>query len=51
VPDEALASLPEVDVQAGMPAQIMITTGVQTVADYILGPVLSGVETAMRESD
>lgn len=49
--DEALASLPEVDVQAGMPAQIMIATGGQTVADYILGPVLSSVETAMRESD
>lgn len=51
VPEEVLAGLPEVDVQPGMPAQIMITTGEQTVADYILSPVLAGVETALRESD
>lgn len=51
VSDEDLASLPDVEIQPGMPAQLMITTGEQTVADYLLSPVLAGVETALRESD
>lgn len=51
VAEEKLAALPEVDVLPGMPAQIMIATGEQTVADYLLSPVLAGLDTALRESD
>ncbi|MFD3188988.1 HlyD family type I secretion periplasmic adaptor subunit [Sedimentitalea sp. HM32M-2] len=51
IPDEMLATLPNVDVLPGMPAQIMIATGEQTVADYLLNPVIGGFETALRESD
>ena len=50
--DEAeLATLDNVVVAPGMPAQVMITTGAQTVANYLLGPLVAGLETAMRESD
>lgn len=48
---EVLADLPDVKVQPGMPAQIMIATGEHTMADYILGPIMAGLDTAMRESD
>lgn len=51
ISEAALADLPEVEIQPGMPAQVMIMTGEQTVADYILGPVLAGVYAAFRESD
>lgn len=51
VSEDALQALPDVQVQAGMPAQIMITTGEQTVADYVLGPLMAGAETALRESN
>lgn len=51
ISDEALAALPGVDVQPGMPAQIMIATGEQTVANYILGPIFAGFNSALRESN
>ncbi|MDU9007127.1 HlyD family type I secretion periplasmic adaptor subunit [Sedimentitalea todarodis] len=51
VSEDALEALPDVELQAGMPAQIMITTGEQTVADYVLGPLMAGAETALRESN
>lgn len=35
----------------GMPAQVMITTGAQTFANYLLSPVLVGVEQAMLENE
>ncbi|MBK0326688.1 HlyD family type I secretion periplasmic adaptor subunit [Rhodobacteraceae bacterium F11138] len=51
IPDEELAVLPDVEVLPGMPAQIMIATGEQTVANYLLSPVVAGLETALREGD
>lgn len=45
-----LAALPNVSVQPGMPAQVMITTGEQTFANYLLSPVLGGFEVALREN-
>ncbi len=50
--DEAeLAELKNVQVAPGMPAQVMITTGEQTFANYILGPIFAGMNSALRESD
>ncbi len=51
IADEELATLPGVEVLPGMPAQIMIATGEQTVANYLLSPVVASLETALRESD
>ena len=51
LPETALDDLPGVEIAPGMPAQVMIATGEQTVANYLLGPILSGIETAMRESN
>ena len=42
--DEAeLAALPNVKALPGMPAQAMIETGRQTLADYLISPVLSSM--------
>lgn len=46
-----LAALPGVEMQPGMPAQLMIATGEQTMVDYLFGPILSNLNTALRESD
>ena len=46
-----LADLDNVQVAPGMPAQVMITTGEQTFANYILGPIFAGMNSALRESD
>ncbi len=51
IPEEALALLPDVEVLPGMPAQIMIATGEQTIANYLLSPVVAGIETALIEGD
>jgi epimerase transport system membrane fusion protein len=48
---EALRNQPDVEIAPGMPAQVMIATGEQTVANYFLSPILGGLETAMRETD
>lgn len=45
----ALARLPNVTVQPGMKAQVMIATSRRTLADYLLGPVLSGLDLSLRE--
>lgn len=41
----------EVPTLPGMQAQVMISTGQQTVVDYVLGPIVGGLETALLESD
>jgi len=51
VPGAQLAQLDNVQVSPGMPAQLMIATGEQTVANYLVGPLWSGLDTALRESD
>ncbi|MCB4457251.1 HlyD family type I secretion periplasmic adaptor subunit [Leisingera sp. McT4-56] len=48
--DEAeLAALPNVKALPGMPAQAMIETGRQTLADYLISPVLSSMSQALKE--
>lgn len=48
----ALANLPDnVEPYAGMPVQVMVATGEQTVLTYLLDPVLGGLETAMVENE
>ncbi|MFX0543661.1 HlyD family type I secretion periplasmic adaptor subunit [Roseovarius sp. S4756] len=49
VPDSEFAALPGVHVQPGMPAQVMLETGEQTLVDYMLNPVLGGLETGLTE--
>lgn len=48
---EALASLGDGHVKAlpGMPAQVMIETGEQTLMDYMLDPVFASFSTALKE--
>ncbi|MDT8853482.1 HlyD family type I secretion periplasmic adaptor subunit [Paracoccaceae bacterium Fryx2] len=46
-----LEALDHVEAVPGMPAQVMIATGEQTMADYLLGPILGGFEVALSESE
>ena len=48
---EDLARVQQIKLVPGMPAQVMITTGEQTLANYLLSPVLGGFETAMIENE
>lgn len=40
-----------VDILPGMPAQVMIATGEQTLANYLLSPVVGGYERALIENE
>ena len=44
-----LAALPNVKTLPGMPAQAMIETGRQTLADYLISPVLASMSQALKE--
>lgn len=44
-----LAALPNVKTLPGMPAQAMIETGRQSLADYLISPVLSSMSQALKE--
>ncbi len=46
-----VAKLQQIRLVPGMPAQVMIATGEQTFANYLLSPVLVGVEQAMVENE
>jgi len=46
-----LAQLSEVRLVPGMPAEVMIATGEQTLANYLLSPVVGGFEQAMLENE
>jgi len=46
-----LEALGHVEAVPGMPAQVMITTGEQTIADYLLNPILGGYEVALSENE
>ena len=48
---EALSELPHIQTLPGMPAEVMIETGEQTLADYILNPVVGGMEKALIEKE
>lgn len=49
IPDSELSSLPGVQTLPGMPAQVMLETGEQTLMTYLLDPVIGGMETALTE--
>jgi HlyD family type I secretion membrane fusion protein len=44
-----LESLVNVELTAGMPADVIISTGERTLMDYLMTPVLAGLERAMLE--
>lgn len=47
--DEADVAAHEIELHPGMLAEVFIETGSATVADYVLAPILRGVERGMRE--
>lgn len=49
IPEAELAALPNVRALPGMPAQAMIETGRQTLADYLISPVLASMSQALKE--
>lgn len=51
IPSDSLEAVPDVSPQSGMPVQVMVATGEQTVLTYLLDPVLGGLETALIEKD
>ncbi len=52
VPTEALADLGDnVKVLPGMPAQVMIETGEQTLLDYLLNPIVASFDVALKEGN
>jgi HlyD family type I secretion membrane fusion protein len=40
----------DIELQPGMPVQMMIRTGTRTVLDYLLSPLMDGIYLGMRES-
>jgi epimerase transport system membrane fusion protein len=46
-----VAELQNVRITPGMPAQVMIATGEQTLANYLLSPVLGNFEQAVLENE
>jgi HlyD family secretion protein len=46
----ALASLPEVSLVPGMPAEVAIRTGSQRAVDYLLAPITDGMQRALVEN-
>lgn len=51
IPEAEFADLPDVHALPGMPVQVMIATEEQTVLNYLLDPILGGLETAMVEGE
>jgi HlyD family secretion protein len=49
VTDERLAKMKDVELVAGMPAQILIETGKSSVALYAVRPLLDSFNRAFRE--
>jgi HlyD family type I secretion membrane fusion protein len=49
VDPEELSHLPDVRLSPGMPAEVMILTGEQTLLGYLLRPLLDSVEKGFRE--
>lgn len=48
---EILEALPGIAIVPGMPVQVMVATGEQTILTHLLDPVVGGLETAFVESD
>jgi len=51
IPPDSFDAVPDVSPQSGMPVQVMVATGEQTVLTYLLDPVLGGLEKALIEKD
>jgi membrane fusion protein, epimerase transport system len=49
VPPESLAEAGNLKLQAGMPAEVFISTDTRTTADYLFAPVTNFLRRAMRE--
>ena len=49
VPASALADAGNLQLQAGMPAEVFIRTDSRTALDYLLAPVTAYLRRAMRE--
>ncbi|MEO0465164.1 MAG: HlyD family type I secretion periplasmic adaptor subunit [Pseudomonadota bacterium] len=49
VPPEALTVVDDLQSLPGMPAQVLIETGEQTLMDYMLNPIMVGLDTALKE--
>ena len=47
--DHLKETAPQIELYAGMPAEVFIATGERTLIDYLLHPLLHTVEYAMRE--
>ena len=49
VDPQELAAQPELELYPGMPATVFIETGEETLLDYLLSPLFSGLERGLRE--
>lgn len=49
VPEETLAAL-DIELQPGMPAQVMVPLGEKSAFEYIFDPLLQGMDVALREN-
>lgn len=47
----AMDTLPHIKLLPGMPAQVMLETGEQTLGEYLINPVLAGAEMALAEGE
>ncbi len=45
-----LADLQDVELVSGMPVEVMLQTGEASVADYVIGPLLSSIRRSFREN-
>jgi multidrug efflux pump subunit AcrA (membrane-fusion protein) len=48
--DQLAALEPALELTAGMPAEVYITTGERTALDYLLGPLYDSLRRAWRET-
>lgn len=51
VQEKDLAAITKVHVVPGMPAQVMLETGKQTLVTYLLDPIIGGFEVALKEKE
>ncbi|MEL6550927.1 MAG: HlyD family type I secretion periplasmic adaptor subunit [Pseudomonadota bacterium] len=48
---DAMDTLPHIKLLPGMPAQVLLETGEQTLGEYLINPVLAGAEMALNEGE
>lgn len=49
--EDAMETLPHIKLLPGMPAQVMMETGEQTLGEYLINPILAGAEMALIEGE